>query len=307
MYTLKKAENVSDGTINNKQLAVKLLTVYIGKHGLDITPYTLTAEDCRAFIHYLRYEHIKHENNPCKKEQYKTAGLADQTVNTHLRHLKAYYNFLVMEDYLQANPFKNVKQLKEPMDAVDSLNEDEVKALLSVPDKRTFAGFRDYVLTVLLIDTGLRITEALTLTKDKIDFRSQTIIVTADIAKTGKPRYVPFGTKTNKLLRELISEVSELNTDCIFVTVYGNALCKDVFRNRLKSYAKRTSIKKNVTVHQLRHTFCRLYLANGGDIFTLQRMTGHASIVTLRRYLQFDTQDIINKHAKHSPFNNIRI
>ena len=163
------------------------------------------------------------------------------------------------------------------------------------------------MLTVLLIDTGIRITEALTLTEDKIDFRTQTITITADIAKTGKPRYVPFGTKTNRLLHELIAEINELDTNYIFVTVYGNPLDKDTYRNRLKKYTKQAGIKKNVTVHQLRHTFCRFYLSNGGDIYTLQRITGHASINTLRRYLQFDTEDIINKHAKHSPLNNIKI
>lgn len=302
----KRSENVSEGSIANKRLAVKLLTTFLEEHNIQITPHTLDSDHCRRFIHYLRFEHIRHENNKFIKKEFKTEGLAEQTVNTHLRHLKAFYNFLLSENYIDSNPFCNVKQLKEPIDTVESLNEEEVKALLREPDRRTFAGFRDYVLLVLLLDTGLRITEALTLTEDKIDFRTSIITVSGDLSKTGKPRYIPFSAKLSKLLRELIAELKEFNTNHLFLTVYGHSLDKNVFRNRVKKYAGNSSIEKNVTVHMLRHTFCRFYLTNGGDIFTLQRLTGHSNITTLRKYLQFDTDDLIKKHTKHSLINNLR-
>jgi len=89
----KRVENVSEHTIDNKKSAVKLLTEYIKRKGLDVKPETLTAEHCRQFNHYLRFEHVKHANNRYKKDKFKTVGLVEQTVNTHLRHLKAFYNF----------------------------------------------------------------------------------------------------------------------------------------------------------------------------------------------------------------------
>lgn len=100
-------------------------------------------------------------------------------------------------------------------------------------------------------------------------------------------------------------EVQDLGTEYIFCTVYANMLEGSVYRSRLKNYAKEAALKRNVTVHMLRHTFAKLYLINGGDIYKLQKITGHASINTLRCYLQFETTDIINKHLKHSPIKNL--
>jgi site-specific recombinase XerD len=53
--------------------------------------------------------------------------------------------------------------------------------------------------------------------------------------------------------------------------------------------------------HLLRHTFGRLYITAGGDVFSLQRILGHSQIATTRRYVDLDLRDVQNQHAKFSP------
>lgn len=303
----KQAEGVSKGTVDNKKAAVQIFNTFLNVKGLNVKPSDITTDLCREFISYMRCEHVKHEHNNCKKAEYKTAGLSEATINTHLRHLRAMFNFLLEEQYVSSNPFNKVKQVKEPVDVVDALTTDEINKLLRIPDKRSFSGFRDMVLMALLLDTGLRITEALSLTVNEIDFKTNTLLITGKVAKNNKSRYVPFSNKTGKLLRELIAEVQELDTPFIFVTVYGNQLDKDVFRNRVKQYAEQAGIKRNITVHMFRHTFAKYYLLNNGDILTLQKILGHSSLAMVRRYIQLDTSDITNSHAKYSPINTLKL
>ncbi|MRG29081.1 tyrosine-type recombinase/integrase [Laceyella tengchongensis] len=307
MYA-KQAEGTAKGTLTNKRIAVNKLLQFIEEHGYQDVPLrALSAQTVREFISYLRFRHVKHENNQFVDDDYKTAGLSPSTVNTQLKHLRDFFNFLKAEKYTDDNPFHAVKLVKEPIDTVDALTLDEIKRLIRVPDTRRFAGFRDYVLIVLLLDTGLRISEALVLTVDDIDFKTQNITVRAENAKSGKFRFVPFSPKTGRLLKELIAETKEIDCPYVFCTVYGNPLEREIFRKRLKRYAEEAGITRKVSPHVLRHSFATQYLLNNGDIMSLQKILGHSTVAMVRRYVNMTDADISKTHAKFSPIQNIRV
>lgn len=304
----KQAEGTAKGTLTNKRIAVNKFLQFIEDNGYQNVPLrALSVQTVREFISYLRYSHVKHENNQFVDDDYKTPGLSPSTVNTHLKHLRDFFNFLKSEKYTDENPFHAVKLVKEPVDAVEALTMDEVKRLVRVPNTKRFAGFRDYVLIVLLLDTGLRISEALALTADDIDFKTQNITVKAENAKNGKFRFVPFSHKTGKLLKELCAEVKEMDSVYLFCTVYGNPLEREVFRKRLKRYAEEAGITRKVTPHVLRHTFSTQYLLNGGEVISLQKILGHSSLSMVRRYVNITDTDMSKTHAKFSPIQNIRV
>ncbi|WP_284724341.1 tyrosine-type recombinase/integrase [Laceyella tengchongensis] len=304
----KQAEGTAKGTLTNKRLAVNKFLQFVEDNGhQDVSLRALSVQTVREFISYLRYNHVKHENNQFVDDDYKTAGLSPSTVNTHLKHLRDFFNFLKSEKYTDDNPFHAVKLVKEPVDAVEALTMDEIKRLVRIPDTKRFAGFRDYVLIVLLLDTGLRISEALALTADDIDFKTQNITVKAENAKSGKFRFVPFSPKTGRLLKELIAEVKEIDCVYLFCTVYGNPLEREIFRKRLKRYAEEAGITRKVSPHVLRHSFATQYLLNNGDVMSLQKILGHSSISMVRRYVQMTDADISKTHAKFSPIQNIRV
>ncbi|MEC2351582.1 site-specific integrase [Bacillus toyonensis] len=88
---------------------------------------------------------------------------------------------------------------------------------------------------MLLADRGMRISEALTLKQEHIDFKTTVIDLKGTNTKNRKTRYVPISQKTSKLLRELLVEIEEFDTLHIFATVYGNTIDPVRFRQRLKN------------------------------------------------------------------------
>lgn len=87
---------------------------------------------------------------------------------------------------------------------------------------------------MLLADTGMRISEALNLRQEDIDFKTNVIELKGTNTKKRKTRYVPISQKTSKLLRELLVEIEEFDTLHIFAAVYENTIDSARFRQRLK-------------------------------------------------------------------------
>lgn len=302
----KEAEGLARRTLENKKVYFLVFHRYLEEYHEDVTPNTLDTNTIREFLYYLKNDHVKHKNNHCVKEEYKSVGVSVSYINTIIKHMRAFYNFLVEEEYVQANPFTKIRSLKEAQDNIEALSVDQLKALLKQPNQRTYAGFRDYVLMMLLADTGMRISEALNLQQEDIDFKTNVIELKGTNTKNRKTRYVPLSQKTNKLLRELFIEIEGFETTYIFVTVYGNTFDPTRFRQRLKVYGEGARIKGvRVSPHTFRHTFAKYYLLNNGDVMTLQKILGHSSIEMVRKYVNMTSKDIVVQHNKHSPINNL--
>ncbi|MEK5121941.1 tyrosine-type recombinase/integrase [Bacillus sp. FSL R9-9492] len=108
-----------------------------------------------------------------------------------MKHMKAFYNFLIEEEYVQLNRFTKIKSLKEAQDNIEALSVNQLKTLLITAKLTTYAGFRDCVLMRLLADTGMRISEALNPQQEDIDFKTNVIELKGTNTKKRKTRYVP--------------------------------------------------------------------------------------------------------------------
>ena len=303
-----EANGVKESTLIRRRDYFKTFTKYNADNG--IKPHEYDTAVARAYVTYLRKDHVKHAGNHYVKNQYKTKGLAPATVATIVQLVRSAFAFWINEQYLdlEFNPFDRIKAKRNDLDNVTALSIEEVKKLLKAPDQRTYAGFRDYVLITLLIDTGLRISEALSLTWECVDFKSSVIEIRGKIAKNGRTRYVPFSRRTSRLLRELKAEAKtmpEYADPNVFLSVYGNKLDPHRLRQRLRKYARDAKIKSRVTPHVLRHTFAKYYLLNHGDVMTLQKILGHSSMDMVRRYVQMTDQDVKEKHAEFSPIKRL--
>jgi len=305
MYA-KEAEGLTANTLNNKRSYMRVLQVFIREKYSDLLPHDFTTTHAREFIHFMRNDYQLFRNNNYVKERYKTIGMSDGSVNTVIRGLRAMFRFLYDEQYLLGNPFDRVKLLKEPRDTVHALELYQVRRLLKEPDKRTYAGFRDHVLMLIAVDTGLRVGELINLRTDDIDFKSNTIHVRASHSKNGLMRFVPFSHKSSRQMRELFAEVEELGSPYLFTTIYGNQLDPSRVRQRMKKYAELAGLTDvKVSPHILRHTFAKYYLLNGGDLMTLQKLMGHSSLEMVRKYVQLTDRDLKTSHNKYSPLKDM--
>lgn len=109
----KEAEGLTRRTLENKKVYFLVFHRYLEEHHEDVTPNTLDTNIIRELLYYLKNDHVKHKNNHCVKEEYKSVGVSVFYINTIMKHMREFYNFLVEEKYIQLNPFTKIKSLKE--------------------------------------------------------------------------------------------------------------------------------------------------------------------------------------------------
>ncbi|GAE93808.1 phage-related integrase/recombinase [Gracilibacillus boraciitolerans JCM 21714] len=224
-----------------------------------------------------------------------------------IRLLKSFFNVLHKEEIIKRNPIIGIKLLKVEEDAFKPLTDEEIKRLLNTPNIEYYAQFRDLVAMYLILDTGIRSSELFDMKISNVDFKSRCIILPGAITKNRKPRVLPLSNQVLRLVMELMQEVkANFDTEYLFVSNFGERYMPNSFRKRLHNYKNLAGIDKRLSPHSLRHQFCHDYIMNGGDVFSLQRIAGHADIQTTRKYIQFTTEDIQRKHAEFSPISRLR-
>lgn len=205
-------------------------------------------------------------------------GLSIYTINIRLRNIKAIFRFLSEEGILTKNPSSNIPLVKDDLhEEVQGLTDKEIDMILASYDDKLFAQWQDKTLVLLLLDTGLRINEAMSLTEEHVDFQHNTLIVPSEIAKNRKQREIPISREITKRLKQLAAETEQYfgEGSRIFMNAYGDVFTADAFRKRLNRLKQKLNIP-NLHPHMFRHTFARNYILNGGDVFTLQKILDHA-------------------------------
>jgi integrase/recombinase XerD len=220
------------------------------------------------------------------------------SINRYLRCFKALLKWCHEEGILN-EPIK-LSWLREEQKVLATLPEDAVRSLF-IWKARARTQIRLHALVCLLLDTGLRISEALGLTRDDLDLENLIVRVRG---KGNKHRLVPMSLELRKILWKYISRRAESsNSGMLFSTSHGTRVSKrDVLRD-LKVLGHRLGITGvRMSPHTFRHTFAVTFLRNGGDVYVLSRILGHASITTTAGYLRsMGIETLSMAHQKFSP------
>jgi len=229
--------------------------------------------------------------------------LTPQTVNGDLRAIKAFARWLVREGFRDDDPTKGIEKLKEPVHYPRTLSDEQVVALVNTIAKHahTFSGLRDLTFVCLLLDTGLRLSEALNLKLSDIDLSQGFVRV---VGKGSKERFVPIGESVKVVLhRYLMRRMTVTNAgDWLFITTLATRLTKRQAHMRLSLWAKKAGIEGvRVSPHSLRFTFVRKWLQSGGDSIVLQRILGHQTAQMTSYYARLFATDLKDAHKRHSP------
>lgn len=236
-----------------------------------------------VFKDYLSYMVIEKEYKPC-------------TVNIRLRTLKCYLKWLYDNGYISEDIRKRMKLVKVPEDTIKPLTEYEIKKMLKACDVETYAGFRDYTIMLLMLDCGIRVGETVEVKITDVELKEGILTIRAENAKSRKMRQVPISKMVCKLLKELIKIAKENESEYIFQSTYGGKIDKENIILSFRRLSKRSGLRDTCTPHRFRHTFATNATRENMDIFTLQRIMGHSSINTTRKYVQLDYSDLKKKH-----------
>ena len=136
-------------------------------------------------------EAAKETNRPDRRRDYRQPVSA-VTINNYIRNLRAFFNWLDSEYMLKKNPMKKVRQIKINRSPREYISDEDFKRLLSTLDRSYYSEHRDYVMTVLMIDSGMRLGECACLTVDAVNLAKRQIILSAENTKGRKSRLVYF-------------------------------------------------------------------------------------------------------------------
>lgn len=212
------------------------------------------------------------------------------------------------EGLVASSPFDKVRVPKASKKLVPILSPEQIGALLGAIDTSTSTGFRDSLLIQLYIDTACRLGEITGLKMEDVDLKGQCLKVKG---KGGRERIVPFGVTVTKLLWKYLNihrpEPILSHHDYVFLNKEGRSLTNNRVEAMMKRYGEKAGITRvRCSPHTLRHTACLMWIRSGGDIFSLQRITGHSSLEVLKGYVNLAQSDVETAHRRHSPVDNLK-
>lgn len=226
--------------------------------------------------------------------------LSRATLRTYDRALRVVSNWLHHRGYLETNPMSRLPKPASRATTIVTFKRPEVVAMLDEARRRRNQ-LRDRALILLLLDTGIRIGEAMGLDFQSVDWRECSISVTG---KTGS-RNVPIGRKAKRALRTHIDRervAASRNEQRLFLTPSGKPLASQAATQAVRRIAEAAGAKATkIGPHTFRHTFALEYIRAGGDSFTLQRILGHTTMDMTRRYVHLADCDLRQSHRRYAP------
>jgi site-specific recombinase XerD len=236
--------------------------------------------------------------------EYMGQDIKPATFNLRLVNLNAFFKWCIQENYLDFNPLVGFKRRKAESRIVN-IDEETLKELISLPDKSTFSGLRDYGIILTTLDNGIRPKEIFSLLIDDINLKSHEIYVRSEVSKTKISRTLPISFVTSTTIKKLINErySSWKNTVPVFCTAEGSMMNNFIWNDRMEFYSKILDFK--IRPYDLRHAFALMYLRSGGHVFSLQKILGHTDMQMTRRYVSLTQDDLKEQHSLASPLNTL--
>jgi site-specific recombinase XerD len=223
-------------------------------------------------------------------------------VNRKLVALAAFGNWAAQTGILPANPALNIKSVgtvpqapkwldkKQRNALVQTLKDNLQKARMRYP-RLWVLRLRDAVTVILLLNTGLRVSElcALRLNDTLLTDRKATLTVRS--GKGGKQRVVPINKDARQMLEQWFSVCPQVPADSLFVGQRGEKLQARSVQSAVIRLAELAGLK-DVTPHTLRHTFAKSLLDGGVTLEKVAMLLGHESLDTSRLYVTPGERDL---------------
>ena len=233
--------------------------------------------------------------------------LASSTVGTYVSVVKAFFQWCFDEGLLNANPAARLSKPKVSQRVIATFTPEHIEKMLAACDTDTRTGFRDYVILLLLLDTGMRVSELCNLRLSDVYPRYVKVF-----GKGQKEREIGLHPDVSKLLWRYINKhraTFGIEDNHMFLGERGPLTVSGI-EMIFNSIGKRAGITDvRVSPHTMRHTFSKQYLKRGGDLFKLSRELGHSGVqVTGKIYLaDFNSTDARQEHDRYSPIGGVKL
>jgi len=220
-------------------------------------------------------------------------GLAPSSQGRMVSGVRTFYRYMLLEDLMADDPAALLETPRLRRKLPDTLNPDEVTAMIEGIDLSIREGERNRAILETLYGSGLRVSELTGLRISNIYWREGFLKI---LGKGDKERLVPLGSMAATRIKGYINEVRIHQTvkkgfeDHVFLNNRGAALSRVMVFHIVKRAAADAGIKKSISPHTLRHSFATHLIDGGADLRAVQEMLGHESITTTEIYTHLDRE-----------------
>jgi len=239
-------------------------------------PMELTTTQLRSFVRHLA-----------------DMGLAPSSQGRMVSGVRTFYRYMLLEDLMADDPAALLETPRLRRKLPDTLNPDEVTAMIEGIDLSIKEGERNRAILETLYGSGLRVSELTGLRISNIYWREGFLKI---LGKGDKERLVPLGSMAATRIKGYINEVRIYQTvkkgfeDHVFLNNRGAALSRIMVFHIVKRAAADAGVKKSISPHTLRHSFATHLIDGGADLRAVQEMLGHESITTTEIYTHLDRE-----------------
>lgn len=233
-------------------------------------------------------------------------SLEPGSVNRCLSCIRGYLRYLIDIDQPVPLPPDSVKMVKAPKKTKQVAELDELIRLIESPqklEKDELIGLRNRAMLEVLLSTGMRISELVSLNKTQLDGSGRLFIR----GKGKKERFVYLTDRATKILNLYLARRDD-SAAAMFVPYRGNNSAKitrrispNYLQMKIKEYREKLRINLPTSAHSLRHGFATYLAESGANPAAIQVLLGHESLDTTTKYVHASDKFAEDTHRKYHP------
>ncbi len=239
-----------------------------------------------------------------------SAGLHDIGIHPRsqariISGIKSFFHFLIMADYLEADPSELLEGPKIGLKLPEVLTVEEIDSIIAAIDLSKNEGQRNRAILETLYSCGLRVSELTNLKLSDLYFDEGFIKVEG---KGSKQRLVPISPRAIKEIKFYFidrnrGKIKKEYEDYVFLARWGKNISRIMVFHLIKELAQTAGITKNISPHTFRHSFATHLLEGGANLRAIQCMLGHESIAATEIYTHIDRSMLRSEIIEHHPRN----
>ncbi len=291
---LQYEKNYSSYTVLSYRVDIKQFCDFLGVQPEQIEPKKINNQDISRWILNLV------ENK-----------ISARTISRKISTLKSLWKYLLLNGIVDKNPVKKVilPKTNKPLPSFYKDNEVQLALLQQEGDskKDDFVEVRDNLIINLLYQSGLRVSELVSLRRRDIDLEARELKI---LGKRNKERKLPMGMGLiEEILRyELLKkQKNDVETDVFFVTLRGKKMYSKAIYNIVQKKMALVSTLRKQSPHILRHTFATTLLNNGADLNAVKELMGHSSLAATQVYTHLNFKELNKIYNQAHPRANKKI
>ena len=225
------------------------------------------------------------------------------TIARKLAAIRSFFQYGLRRRWMSENPAKILATPKQLKNVPVFLSEEEMANFLDLPQGNDPLNLRDKSILELLYATGVRVSELVGINLEDISFSEEIIRVRG---KGKKERLLPFGSMARTSLQRYLQvrtsfHDGRIDDNAVFLNYRGGRLSPRSVQRIVDKYIDRTSLRRKISPHSLRHSFASHLLSRGADLRIIQELLGHESLATTQKYTHMDLKQLLSVYKKNFP------